>query len=146
VVAALLSLRLIERDRRLGGAPGPDVHGDALVTAGLMLAVFTIVDESGSVMRLGLAVLAAVLLAAFVVRQRVAAEQLVRLGIFRSVSGGNLIQLLMVTGMLGFQFTATLYLQRALGYAPAQTGIALLPIPVTIAVVSLAWSWRRSYP
>jgi EmrB/QacA subfamily drug resistance transporter len=144
VVAALLSLRLIERDSPLGGAPRPDVLGGGLVTAGLMLAVFTIVDESGSGMRLGLAVLAAALLIAFVVRQRVAAEPLVRLGIFRSraVSGGNLIQLLMVAGMLGFQFTATLYLQRALGYAPAQTGFALLPIPVTIAVVSLVWSGR----
>jgi EmrB/QacA subfamily drug resistance transporter len=144
VVAALLSMRLIEKDRPLGGAPRPDVLGGALVTAGLMLAVFTIVDESGAGMRLGLGVLAAALLAGFVVRQRVAAEPLVRLGIFRSraVSGGNLVQLLMVAGMLGFQFTATLYLQRALGYAPAQTGMALLPVPVTIAVVSLAWSGR----
>ncbi|GAA1179924.1 MFS transporter [Pseudonocardia alaniniphila] len=144
VVAALLSMRLIERDRPLGGAARPDVLGGALVTAGLMLAVFAIVDESGSGMRLGLGVLAAALLAGFVVRQRVAAEPLVRLGIFgsRAVSGGNLVQMLMVAGMLGFQFTATLYLQRALGYPPAQTGMAILPIPVTIAVVSLAWSGR----
>jgi MFS family permease len=72
------------------------------------------------------------------------AEPLVRLGIFRSraVSGGNLVQLLMVAGMLGFQFTAALHLQRALGYAPAQTGLALLPIAVTIAVVSLTASGR----
>ena len=147
LVAALLSMRLVERDRPLGGAARPDVLGGALVTAGLMLAVFAIVDESGSGMRLGLGVLAAALLAGFVVRQRVAAEplvRLVRLGIFRSraVSGGNFVQMLMVAGMLGFQFTATLYLQRALGYAPAQTGMALLPVPVTIAVVSLAWSGR----
>src|ERR1700754_830313 len=144
VAAALLSMRLIERDRPLRGAPRPDVLGGALVTAGLMLAVFAIVDESGSGMRLGLGVLAAALLVGFVVRQRVAAEPLVRLGIFRSraVSGGNLAQLLMVAGMLGFQFTATLYLQRALGYAPAQPGMPLLPVPVTIAVVSLAWSGR----
>jgi EmrB/QacA subfamily drug resistance transporter len=144
VVAALLTMRLIERDRPLGGAPRPDVLGGALVTAGLMLAVFPIVDESGSGMRLGLGVLAAALLAGFVVRQRVAAEPLVRLSIFRSraVSGGNLVQLLMVAGMLGFQFTVTLYLQRALGYLPAQTGFAILPIAVTIAVVSLLWSGR----
>jgi EmrB/QacA subfamily drug resistance transporter len=144
VVAALLTMRLIERDRPLGGAPRPDVLGGALVTAGLMLAVFAIVDESGSGVRLGLGVLAAALLAGFVVRQRVAAEPLVRLSIFRSraVSGGNLVQLLMVAGMLGFQFTVTLYLQRALGYLPAQTGFAILPIAVTIAVVSLLWSGR----
>ncbi|HEY4421840.1 MAG TPA: MFS transporter [Pseudonocardia sp.] len=144
VVAAVASMRLIERDRPLGGASRPDVLGGALVTGGLVLAVFAIVDGSGSGMRLGLGVLAAALLAAFVVRQRVIAEPLVRLGIFRSraVSGGNLVQMLMVAGMLGFQFTATLYLQRALGYPPAQTGMALLLVPVTIALVSLAWSGR----
>ncbi len=95
-------------------------------------------------MRLGLGAAAVALLAGFVVRQRRAAEPLVRLGIFhsRAVSGGNAAQLLMVAGMLGFQFTAALYLQRALGYSPAQTGFALLPITITIALVSLILSGR----
>ncbi|WP_433558277.1 MFS transporter [Pseudonocardia xinjiangensis] len=145
VAAVLLSLRVIERDAPLrGGLRGADVLGGILVTAGLMLVVFTIVDSSGTGSRLGLGALAVALLAGFVVRQRYAAEPLVRLGIFgsRAVSGGNLVQLLMVAGMLGFQFTAALHLQRALGYAPAQTGLALLPIAVTIAVVSLSVSGR----
>jgi EmrB/QacA subfamily drug resistance transporter len=144
VAAVLLSLRVIERDRPVGGAGRPDLVGGLLVTAGLVLAVFTIVDTSGPQVRIGLAALALALLVGFVVRQSRAADPLVRLGIFRSraVSGGNLVQLLMVAGMLGFQFTAALHLQGALGYAPAETGLALLPIPVTIAVVSLAASGR----
>jgi EmrB/QacA subfamily drug resistance transporter len=122
----------------------PDVAGGVLVTAGMVLAVFTIVDTSGPLVRTGTGVLAALALAAFVLRQRRAAEPLVRLGIFRSraVSGGNLAQLLMVAGMLGFQFIAAQYLQNSLGYPPAVAGLAMLPIPLVIALVSLTAAGR----
>jgi EmrB/QacA subfamily drug resistance transporter len=144
VAAVLLGLRYVAADTPADRSARPDVLGGLLVTAGLVLAVFTIVDTSALAVRLGMAVLAVALLVGFVVRQRRAAEPLVRLRIFRSraVSGGNAAQLLMVAGMLGFQFTAALYLQRALGYAPAQTGFALLPITLTIALVSLTTSGR----
>jgi EmrB/QacA subfamily drug resistance transporter len=142
VAAVLLALWAVEADRPAARAGRPDVLGGVLVTAGLVLAVLTIVDASAPAVRFGEAVAAGALLATFVVRQRRAAEPLVRLGIFRSraVSGGNAVQLLTVAGMMGFQFTAALYLQQALGYSPAQTGFAMLPIPVTIAVVSLVLS------
>jgi EmrB/QacA subfamily drug resistance transporter len=142
VAAVLLALRYVAADRPAGRGARPDVLGGVLVTAGLVLAVLTIVDAAAAPVRLAEGAAALALLAAFVVRQRRAAEPLVRLGIFRSraVSGGNAVQLLTVAGMMGFQFTAALYLQEALGYAPAQTGFAMLPIPVTIALVSLALS------
>jgi EmrB/QacA subfamily drug resistance transporter len=144
VVAVLLALRVVAADRPVARSGRPDVLGGVLVTAGLVLAVLTIVDASAPAVRLGLGAAAVALLAGFVVRQRRAAEPLVRLGIFRSraVSGGNAAQLLMVAGMLGFQFTTALYLQQALGYAPAQAGFALLPITITIALVSLTLSGR----
>jgi EmrB/QacA subfamily drug resistance transporter len=144
VAAVLLSLRLVRPDGPIVRGGRPDVLGGVLVTAGLMLAVLTIVDSSGAAVRASLGLLAAALLAAFVVRQRRAADPLVRLSIFRSraVSGGNAVQLLTVAGMLGFQFTAALYLQESLGYAPAQTGFAMLPVPVVIALVSLTLAGR----
>jgi EmrB/QacA subfamily drug resistance transporter len=122
----------------------PDVAGGALVTAGLVAVVFTIVDTSGPLVRLATGALGAALLVAFVLRQRRATEPLVRLEVFRSraVSGGNAAQLLMVAGMLGFQFIAAQYLQNSLGYAPAAAGLAMLPIPLVIAAVSLALSGR----
>ncbi|MHA6629555.1 MFS transporter [Pseudonocardia sichuanensis] len=142
VVVLLLAVRTVAPDGAVDRSGRPDVLGGLLVTAGLVLAVLTIVGSSTATVRLGLATAAVALLAAFVVRQRRAAEPLVRLGIFgsRAVSGGNAVQLLTVAGMMGFQFTAALYLQEALGYAPAQTGFAMLPIPVTIALVSLLLS------
>jgi MFS family permease len=144
VVAVALTLWLIERDPPLDRPARADVLGGVLVTAGLMLTVLTIVTTSGPAARIGVGAVSLVLLGAFVVRQWRAAEPLVRLGIFRSraVSGGNAAQLLMVAGMLGFQFTAALYLQQALGYEPAATGFAMVPVPVVIALVSLGASGR----
>jgi EmrB/QacA subfamily drug resistance transporter len=144
VAAVVLALWTVEADRQVAHTGRPDALGGLLVTAGLVLAVLTIVDTSAIGVRIGLATAAVALLVAFVARQQRAAEPLVRLGIFRSraVSGGNAAQLLMVAGMLGFQFTAALYLQQALGYSPAQTGFALLPIPLTIALVSLTAAGR----
>jgi EmrB/QacA subfamily drug resistance transporter len=139
LVAALLAVRTVVPDRPGQRTARADVLGGVLVTAGLMLAVLTIVDASGPLVRAGTGTLSLALLAAFVLRQRRVRDPLVRLGIFRSraVSGGNLVQLLMVAGMLGFQFIGALYLQRVLGYPPAATGLAMVPIPVVIAVVSL---------
>jgi EmrB/QacA subfamily drug resistance transporter len=144
VAAVLLALRYVAADSPADRSARPDVLGGLLVTAGLVLAVFTIVDTSALTVRIGMAAVALALLAGFVVRQQRAPEPLVRLRIFRSraLSGGNTAQLLMVAGMLGFQFTAALYLQQALGYTPAQTGFALLPITLTIALVSLTASGR----
>jgi EmrB/QacA subfamily drug resistance transporter len=144
VATVLLALRYVAADRPADRSARPDVLGGLLVTAGLVLAVFTIVDTSALAGRLGMGAVAVALLAGFVIRQRRAAEPLVRLRIFRSraVSGGNAAQLFMVAGMLGFQFVAALYLQRALGYSPVQTGFAMLPITLTIATVSLAASGR----
>ncbi|WP_232664764.1 MFS transporter [Pseudonocardia sp. TRM90224] len=139
VVAVVLAMWVVQRD---GGAPTgarPDVLGGVLVTAGLVLAVYTIVDESGLAFRVATGVLAVLLLVGFVIRQRRIAEPLVDLSIFRSrgVSVGNVVQLLFVAGMMGFQFTAALFLQQALGFTPGQAGLALLPVPVVIAVVSI---------
>ncbi len=144
VAAVLLSLWAVAADRPQERAARPDVLGGALVTAGLVLGVFTIVTTSEPPLRIGVGAVAVALLVLFVVRQQRAAEPLVRLSIFRSraVSGGNVVQLLTVAGMLGFQFVMALYLQQALSYSPAATGFAVLPISVGIALVSLTLSGR----
>ncbi len=143
IAAAALAARLIEPDRGIGLRAGADALGAVLVTAGLMLGVDTVVETtrygwaSGRTLTTGAVALA--LLAAFVARQATAARPLLPLRIFlsRNVSGGNLVQALMVAGMLGFQFILPLYLRRVLGYGPAETGLAFLPITVAIAAISL---------
>jgi EmrB/QacA subfamily drug resistance transporter len=148
VAAAVLAVRLLEDDRGLGLGEGADVAGASLVTAALMLGVYTIVGTVdhgwGSAHTLGFGAAAVALLAGFVARQATASRPLVPLRIFRSrnVSGANVVQALMVAGMFGMFFMGTLYLQRVLGYDAVQTGAAFLPVSVGIGVLSLGFSAR----
>jgi EmrB/QacA subfamily drug resistance transporter len=148
VAAVALAVRILESDRGLGFGAGADALGAVLVTAGLMLGVYTIVETNrygwGSAHTMGFAALAVVLLAAFVLRQAKAADPLLPLRMFRSrnVSGANLIQILMVSALFGFQILIALYLQNVLGYGAAGTGLAMLPAAVMIGTLSLGFSAR----
>jgi EmrB/QacA subfamily drug resistance transporter len=148
IAAIFLSARLIETDRGIGLKSGADVIGATLVTAALMLGVYTIVQTSQygwvSTPTIGLGALSILLLAAFVARQLTAKDPLLPLRVFRprDVWGANLVQLLMVAGMLGFFFMNSLYMQRVLGLNPLQIGLAFLPVAVTIGVLSVGLSER----
>jgi EmrB/QacA subfamily drug resistance transporter len=148
VLAGLLAVRLVERDEGIGLREGADVLGAVLVTAALMLGVYTIVETIdygwGSLHTLGLGGLSALLLAAFVARQASAAKPLVPLRIFRSrnVSGSNVVQLLMVAGLYGMFFASVLFLQRVLGYDAIETGLAFLPVSLGIGLLSLSFAPR----
>jgi EmrB/QacA subfamily drug resistance transporter len=144
VATALLALRLIGRDRGIGLAQGADILGALLVTAGLMLGVYTIVGAAehgwASARTLGLGALSIALLAGFVLRQARARTPLMPLRILRSrnVSGANVVQMLMVAGLFGMFFLGVLYMQRVLGYDAIETGLAFLPVAVLIGAFSLA--------
>ncbi len=148
IAAAVLAVRLIPAHRGAGLRAGADVVGAALATAGLMLFVYAIVEVPGngwgSAHTLGFRGAAVVLLAAFVVRQATGREPLLPLRVFRSrnLSGANLCQVLMVAPMFAFSFLSVLYMQRVLGYSPAETGLAGLPMAALLAAVSLGLSAR----
>jgi EmrB/QacA subfamily drug resistance transporter len=150
LVAGLLSWRLLESDRGIGIGRGADVIGAVLVTGALMLGVYTIVGTStygwGSVRTVGLGVVSVLLLAGFVVRQATAKKPLLPLNIFRprNVWGANLVQFLLVAGMLAFFFMNTLYLQRVVGFNPLQIGLAFMPVAITIGALSLGVSARAT--
>jgi MFS family permease len=69
-------------------------------------------------------------------------RRLLRLLGTRLTGGANLVQALMIAAMMGFQFMFALYLQRVLGYRPAQVGAAFLPIAGAIGALSLLLSPR----
>jgi len=148
VVAGLLAVRVLDADRGSRLSSHADWLGASLATAGLMLSVYAI----GGTARYGWAsahtllaiVFAAGLLAAFVVRQAAARTPLLPLRIFsvRSVTGANLAQLLVIAAAFGFQVVVTLYMQRALGYSAATSGLGLLPTAAVIGTVSLGFSAR----
>jgi EmrB/QacA subfamily drug resistance transporter len=148
VACAILTLRLLAREEGIGFGEGADVLGAVLVTASLMLAVYTLVGASdhgwGSAHTLGFGAAALVLLVAFLIRQARATNPLVPLRIFRSrnVSGANVVQMLMVAGLFGMFFLGAIYMQRVLGYDALQVGLAFLPVALAIGVLSLGFSAR----
>ncbi|MFI6390867.1 MFS transporter [Nonomuraea sp. NPDC050540] len=133
-LALVLATRLFAADRGPGLGRGADILGAALVTAGLSLGIAAIVTTT---ILYGLA--AAALLVAFVIRQARAAQPLVPLRVFgnRTLSGANLATILLFAAGFGFQFLTALYLQRVLGFDSLQTGLAFLPGPLVIGVISL---------
>jgi EmrB/QacA subfamily drug resistance transporter len=143
VATALLAIRLVPKRPGIGVGAGADVAGAFLLTAGLMLGVYTIlqVDEQGwgSGRTLGLGGAACALLAAFVARQARIANPLVPLRLFRSrnVSGANIVMGLWAVGMFGMFFLGALYMQRILGYDPLEVGLAFLPVTAIMGVLSL---------
>ena len=148
IVAGVLSWRLLQADRGVGISRGADVIGAVLVTGGLMLGVYSIVETAQygwtSAHTLGFGGLSILLLAGFVLRQATAKNPLLPLSVFRprNVWGANLVQFLLVAGMLGFFFMSSLYLQRVLGLNPLEIGIAFMPVALTIGLLSLGVSAR----
>jgi EmrB/QacA subfamily drug resistance transporter len=148
IATGLLARRLIEDDHGLGLSEGADAPGAVLVTAALMLGVYTIVGAADhgwtSGRTLGLGAVSLVLLVAFVVRQARIEKPLIPLRIFRSrnVSGANVVQVLCVAGMFAMFFLGALYLQRILEYDPVQVGLAFLPTTVAMGILSVRYSAR----
>ena len=147
VATAVFARRLIPADRGVGLARGADAPGALLITAGLMLLVYTIVrpaaeDGWGAASTLALGAGALALLAAFVVREARAENALIPLHVFRSrnVVGANLVQVCTVAAMFGLSFLGALYLQRVLGYTPLETGLAFLPVTVVMGTLSVGYA------
>lgn len=146
----LVAVRVLPADRGSGIAAGADAVGALLVTGGVMLGIYSVVEAESygwlAVHTLGLGALALALLAAFVVRQATAAAPLLPLRVLRSrsVAGANLVQVLMVAALFSFQILVALYLQRVLGYGATATGLAMLPAAAVIGAVSLGVSARLS--
>jgi EmrB/QacA subfamily drug resistance transporter len=148
LVVVLAGQRRIPREAAPGLSRQADYLGALLVTAGMVLLVYTIVNSAaigwGATQTLILGPLSLVLLAGFFVRQATTAQPLLPLSLFRSrqLTAANIVQFLMIAGMFGLLFFGTLYLQRVLGYSPLQAGLAFVPIAVVIAAVSLGLSAR----
>ena len=146
IATALLARRLVAERPGIGFGEGADILGAALITSGLMLGVFTILEVSengwGSTQTLVLGAISLALETIFVVRQARIANPLMPLRLFRSrnVSGANALQMLLVAGMFSMFFLGALYLQQILGYDPLEVGLAFLPATLVMGTLSLGYS------
>src|SRR5215210_6689221 len=147
LATALLTRRLLEDDEGIGFGEGADALGAVLITASLMLGVYTIVEPAatdgwGAAITLGLGAGSLVLLAAFVAREATTGNPLIPLRIFRSrnVSGANIVQVLTVAGMFGMFFMGSLYLQLVQGYDALDIGLAFLPVTIIMGTLTGRYS------
>ena len=136
-------LRLVPVDPRSARVSRSfDIAGAVTLTASMLLLVFTVVEAPdagwGSARTLLSFAAVAVFLAAFVAIERRTAEPLVRLGILRSTPlvQANVGAIMLIGGWFGFQFTATLYMQQLRGWSPIQTGLAIFPGGLLVALLA----------
>jgi Major Facilitator Superfamily len=141
LVTLLAALRFVPVDSRPArSARAFDLAGAVSLTAAMLLLVFTLVEAAatgwGSARTLGSFAGVAALLIAFVARERRTSAPLVRLGILRSgpLVRANLGAMSLFGGWVGFQFIATLYLQRLRGWSPLETGLAIFPAAIVVAL------------
>jgi EmrB/QacA subfamily drug resistance transporter len=147
LATALFARRLLENDEGIGFGEGADLLGAVLITASLMLGVYTIVEPAakdgwGATTTLGLGAGSLILGALFIFREATARTPLIPLRIFRSrnVTGANLVQILTVAGMFGMFFMGSLYLQLVQGYDALQIGLAFLPITIIMGTLTGRYS------
>jgi EmrB/QacA subfamily drug resistance transporter len=131
---ALAALRFVPESRGTMTERRFDLAGAVSVTAGLLVLVYAIVRAEvkgwGSLHTLGLTAVALALLATFVVVERRSVAPLVRLGLLRvrTLATANVVLFIVVGGLFGMFFFASLYVQQILGYSPLQAGLAFLPV------------------
>ena len=148
VATAVLALRLVEDREGLGLDQGADFPGAVLLTGGLMLGVYTLLETGergwGSTQTLALGGVSVLLLGVFIARQARIDNPLMPLRLFRSrnVAGANLVMALLVVGFFGMFFLGALYLQGILGYSPLEVGLAFLPSCLVMGTLSLGFSER----
>jgi MFS family permease len=143
LVTLVAAVRLVPRGEEPHRARGSfDIGGALAMTAAMLLLVYTLVEAPdagwGSARTLVSFVVAAAILGAFVLHEQRTPLPLVRLGILRSASlvRANLAAMSLFGGWVGFQFVLTLYLQQLRGWSALETGFAIFPAGLIVALLS----------
>src|ERR671931_615723 len=144
-VSALLlvaTFRMVSGDRDRTRTRNFDSLGAFLVTGGMLLRVYALVkapDQGwGSAHTIGELAGAAALLLAFIVNERLHANPLAPLSIFRinGLGAANATQVVAIGAFYAIFFLITLYMQNVLGYSQLQAGAAYLPATAGVAISS----------
>ncbi|HEX4087658.1 MAG TPA: MFS transporter [Trebonia sp.] len=138
-VVAITPLFVAETPRQPGKF---DLTGAIASTAGIGALVYGFIRAAsngwGDTTAIGSFVVAAVLLALFLVNETRAAQPITPLRLFADVSrsGSFVSRLLLVAGMMGMFFFLTQFIQDVLGFSPIMAGVAFLPMTITLFAVS----------
>src|SRR5205823_80775 len=119
-----------------------DFGGAVSITAGLSLLVYALVDANsagwGSFQTISLLALSLALIGAFVSIERRSKAPLVPFRIFRlrTLTGANVVGVLVGASLFSMFFFISLYMQQVLGYSAIHAGLSYLPLAVTIIVAA----------
>uniref|UniRef100_UPI0010411FDD MFS transporter n=1 Tax=Actinomadura roseirufa TaxID=2094049 RepID=UPI0010411FDD len=136
VLAVVAALLIIPESR--GPAGRPDPLGALLSTVGMTALVWAVIfvpRDGWSSARVWAGFAVAVLaLVAFALWERHVAEPMLPIGLFgdRDFSGASLSIVLLSFSSGGLMLALTQYLQFVLGYSPMKTGLAFIPLLVTV--------------
>ena len=138
VIAAILAPRLLVESRRETDMRHFDAFGAITVTAGLSLLVFALVDTInegwGSTQTLSLLAISLALILAFVFNELRSRDPLMPFSIFRlrTLSGANIVGLLVGAALFAMFFFLSRYMQEVLGYSALKAGLSYLPLALAI--------------
>jgi EmrB/QacA subfamily drug resistance transporter len=135
-------LWLIAADGRAGRSRGFDLPGAALVTAGMLLLVYSLVEAPGvgwgAGRTAGGLAGALALLVLFVLNERRSADPLLPLSMLRvpGLAAADVTQLIAMSGFTAMFFFLSLYMETVLHYSALQAGAAYLPLCAGVGVAS----------
>src|SRR5881394_3141213 len=138
LIALALTPGLIPESRSESATRHFDAAGAVTVTAGLSVLAYALLDASsagwGSTKIVSLLALAVVLLVAFVAIELRSHAPLVPFRIFRlqTLTGANVVGILLGASLFSMFFFISLYMQQVLGYSAIHAGLSYLPLALTI--------------
>lgn len=141
VIGFVLALSVV-RESRDPHARSIDPGGNTLVTAGLFLLTFALIETNVhpwlSLYTLGLLAAAAIALALFVAHEARTSEPMVPLGLFRNraFSTANAIYVLAYAALAPMFFFVTLFFQNVRGWSAVETGLSWIPLNAFFLLVA----------
>jgi EmrB/QacA subfamily drug resistance transporter len=148
IATLILGSILIKENEGLGVRQGLDIKGSLLMTSSLIIGIYGIVTASTygwvSAHTLGFVAGSAVLMTGFFYLESHIAKPIMPMRILklRSLTTSSVVRGLSFTAMYAVLFFGALYLERVMGYDPLRTGIAFLPLTLSMAIMSLGVTSR----
>jgi EmrB/QacA subfamily drug resistance transporter len=142
LIALVLTPRLIPESRSESATRHFDAAGAVAITGGLSLLAYATLDASsagwGSAKIISLLALSVALIGAFIAIELRSAAPLIPFRIFRlrTLTGANVVGVMLGASLFSMFFFISLYMQQVLGYSPIHAGLSYLPLAVTIIVAA----------
>src|SRR3954469_8562361 len=142
LIALALTRRLIPESRSESATRHFDAAGAVSVTEGLSVLAYAFLDAAsagwGSTKIVSLLALSVILIGAFVAIELRSKAPLVPFRIFRvrTLTGANVVGILLGASLFSMFFFISLYMQQVLGYSAIHAGLSYLPLAVTIIIAA----------